>query len=158
MAFLDLPLLKISKEGEGMNDLKTVNLSQILEVWESWNGWYWFVKQWCRDACGTPECNLAFGLVRGFETEWGNFDPAELQRISDETHKVWRVPKRNWALCPCVIDDVISYSQGMRRPKRTPSRAGVGKPCPKGTPETNAGVLPVPTTERRDIKHGKSRG
>src|ERR1041385_3999534 len=82
---------------------KEVRLSEILEVWESWNGcWYWFVTEY-------HEGTLAFGLVRGWETEWGYFDLKELRRLA-RCSKVWKVQKRNWALCPGVIDDAVSSS------------------------------------------------
>ena len=81
---------------------KTVKLSQILEVWESFSGWYWFVTEYHDD-------HLAFGLVRGFEIEWGYFDLDELKGLV-ESHKVWKVPKKNWAFCPCVEDDAASNS------------------------------------------------
>ncbi|MBP7936883.1 MAG: hypothetical protein KA354_19755 [Phycisphaerae bacterium] len=74
----------------------TVNLSQLVEVWESYTGWYWFITEIVDD-------ELAFGLVRGFETEWGYISRQELAELADEG-KVWRVPRRNWPLCPCVVD------------------------------------------------------
>ena len=79
---------------------QSVKLSEILEVWESFTGWYWFVTEYLCDEPGS----LAFGLVRGHEIEWGYFDLDELHAL-ERTHKVWRVAKRNWALCPCVVEE-----------------------------------------------------
>lgn len=75
----------------------TVKLSQIRDVWESFSGWYWFVTE--RHAGG-----LAFGLVRGLETEWGYFSLRELEGLR-KRGMVWRVAKMNWVHCPCVVDD-----------------------------------------------------
>ena len=85
-----------------MKSQESVRLSEIQEIWESFSGWYWYVTEF-------HEGTLAFGLVRGWETEWGYFDLAELRELEGKT-KVWRVPKRNWAFCPGVIDDAVSYS------------------------------------------------
>lgn len=89
----------------------TVKLSQIIDVWESFSGWYWFVTEQHSDG-------LAFGLVRGHETEWGYFSLDELEDLR-ERHKVWRVEKRNWAYCPCVIDDAAETKQRLGRPDAT---------------------------------------
>jgi hypothetical protein len=75
----------------------TVRLSQIIEIWESFTGWYWFVTELHPDG-------VAFGLVRGFETEWGYFSLKELETLR-KSGRVWRVAKRNWSVCPCVVDD-----------------------------------------------------
>ena len=93
-----------------MNSLQTVRLSEIREVWESFSGWYWFVTEY-------HEGSLAFGLVRGWETEWGYFDLNELRQLSPQS-KVWKVPKKNWALCPCVKDDAALYSSLKVAPAR----------------------------------------
>jgi hypothetical protein len=85
-----------------MSEETKVRLAEIREVWESFSGWYWYVTEYC-------EGTLAFGLVRGWETEWGYFDLAELQQLRKRC-KVWRVPRENWALCPCV-EDAVSYSR-----------------------------------------------
>jgi hypothetical protein len=86
-----------------MNSGKTVRLSEIQEVWESWHSWYWFVTE-------HHDAGLAFGLVKGCDIEWGYFDLNELRRLYKQS-KVWKVPKRNWALCLCLIDDAALCSQ-----------------------------------------------
>ena len=85
-----------------MNASKAVRLCEIFEVWESLNGWYWFVTEY-------HEETFAFGLMKGWETEWGEFDLKELRRLARRL-KVWKVQKRNWAFCPCVVDDAASFS------------------------------------------------
>jgi hypothetical protein len=78
-------------------EFQTVRLSDIIEIWESFTGWYWFVTELHPDG-------VAFGLVRGFETEWGYFSLKELEALR-KSGRVWRVAKRNWSVCPCVVDD-----------------------------------------------------
>ncbi len=85
-----------------MNTPQTVRLSQLLEVWESFTGWYWFVTEYHDDG-------IAFGLVKGFEIEWGYFDLKELSRLS-RRHMVWKVHKQDWEVCPCVVEDTDSTS------------------------------------------------
>lgn len=87
-----------------MSVLEKVRLCEIQEVWESFSGWYWFVTEFHPD-------ELAFGLVRGFETEWGYFSLKELRRLR-RSLKVWKVPRDHWAFCPCVVvnDGAASYS------------------------------------------------
>jgi hypothetical protein len=80
----------------------TVRLSEIRELWESWNGWYWFVTEY-------HEGSLAFGMVKGWETEWGYFDLDELRELK-KTFKAWKVPRKNWAVCPGVESDADSCS------------------------------------------------
>lgn len=82
----------------------SVSLSEIREVFESWNGWYWFVTEY-------HEGSLAFGLVKGWDIEWGYFDLKELLEL-EKTFKVWKVPRKNWAVCPCVESDAASCSIG----------------------------------------------
>jgi len=93
-------MLRQQLEEMNMDELKTVKLSQLLDVWESFTGWYWFVTE-------RHERGICFGLVRGFETEWGYFSTRELLRLQ-RRFMVWKVPRRNWALCPCVIEDAAS--------------------------------------------------
>lgn len=98
-----------------MKSLKSVSLCEIKEVWESFSGWYWFVTEY-------HEGTLAFGLVRGWEVEWGYFDLTELREL-ERTSKVWRVPKTNWAFCPCV-ETTQFHAQGRREPWRPDGRLG----------------------------------
>jgi len=80
-----------------MDSLKSVRLSELRQVWESFSGWYWFVTEF-------HEGTLALGLVLGWETEWGYFDLAELRRLGRQ-RRAWKVPRRNWPICPGVVDD-----------------------------------------------------
>ena len=110
-----------------MKTLQEVQLSEVQEIWESFSGWYWFVTEY-------HEGTLAFGLVRGWETEWGYFDLEELRRLRRQS-KVWKVSVQNWAFCPCVVDDgAASYSRGSRVPG-SPHRAGFGRLSPRSSGE-----------------------
>ena len=81
-----------------------VKLSEILAVWESFSGWYWFMTEQHPDG-------LAFGLVRGHETEWGYFSLDELEELR-KRGLIWPVPKSHWVLCPCVVDDTSPRKRG----------------------------------------------
>ena len=48
----------------------------VAKLFSPYNGWRWYITEW--DA-RTGEC---FGLVEGFETEWGYFDLTELAEIT----------------------------------------------------------------------------
>lgn len=64
--------------------------AEVLEVYEGINNWYWFITEKSPDLYGEW-----FGLVVGFETEWGYIFYPELdQQIQKGT--VWKVPKSNW--------------------------------------------------------------
>ena len=75
---------------------------KVLEVYESFGGWYWYITQYFKD---DPE--IAFGFVQGFEEEWGNI---YLPEIMDQVKRgrVWVVPKRNWPFTGrnCPIKEV----------------------------------------------------
>src|SRR6266487_2137875 len=108
-----------------MNASKAVRLCEIFEVWESLNGWYWFVTEY-------HEETFAFGLMKGWETEWGEFDLKELRRLARRL-KVWKVQKRNWAFCPCVINDAVSCSWLKVGDERQDKKAMPVLPAMKGT-------------------------
>lgn len=73
---------------------------KVLEVFESFTGWYWYITEY-----DPEDKDVGFGFVQGFEDEWGNIDLAEL-RSND---LVWPVPKQNWAWtgrgCPMKTKD-----------------------------------------------------
>lgn len=62
----------------------------ILEMWEGFTGWYWFITE------RYPDTNdVAFGYVVGFEKEWGDIDLAELRK-EYKIYACWPVPQENW--------------------------------------------------------------
>lgn len=60
----------------------------IIAMYESYTNWYWFITE--RDP---NDPNYLFGLVCGFENEWGYIDKRELESIKS----IWPVPKINWS-------------------------------------------------------------
>ena len=75
-----------------MDEKVTIQGKPVIKVWESFSGWYWFATERVAE-------HTWFGLVRGFETEWGYWDDRELASLK---HMVWEVPRRNWSVCPLV--------------------------------------------------------
>ena len=66
--------------------------SEVKEVYESFTGWYWFVTDQYADK---EDPQIRFGLVVGFETEWGYFSMEEIEPLMIKG-QIWRVPKSNW--------------------------------------------------------------
>jgi hypothetical protein len=56
---------------------------QVLKGWESFSGWYWFGVE-------ETEPGLWFGLVQGFEEEWGYWSMAEMEPLIKQW-KVWPI-------------------------------------------------------------------
>ena len=71
---------------------------KVLRGWESFSGWYWFAVEKDREQLsdfgdGKPvKDTLWYGLVQGFEEEWGYFSQAEIERLRPKT---WEIPKKN---------------------------------------------------------------
>jgi hypothetical protein len=79
------------------NDLY-IDGKKVLRGWESFSGWYWFAIEKDRvqmsdfgDGKGVPD-TIWYGLVQGFEEEWGYFSQAEIERLRPKT---WEIPKKN---------------------------------------------------------------
>ena len=71
---------------------------KVLRGWESFSGWYWFATEKTGeqlsdfgDGKGVPD-TIYFGLVQGFEEEWGYFSQAEIESLRPKT---WEIPKKN---------------------------------------------------------------
>lgn len=71
---------------------------KVIKGWESFSGWYWFATEeaYKQDSLINgkefPDDIIYFGLVQGFEEEWGYFSKAELESLKP---KVWEIPKKN---------------------------------------------------------------
>jgi len=82
-----------SKENELYIDGK-----KVMKAYESYSGWYWFAteKAGLQDSIidGKVYKNdtIWFGLVQGFEEEWGYFSQAEIESLKPKT---WEIPKEN---------------------------------------------------------------
>ena len=63
---------KIPAVGAHENDEDTDSVIAIAKLFSPYSGWRWYITEW------NAETGLCFGLVEGFETEWGYFDLTEL--------------------------------------------------------------------------------
>jgi hypothetical protein len=91
-------------------------LKEILEIWQSDLGWYWFVTLKRKNG-------MAYGFVKGLYDEWSEFYIPDLGRnyelIYDSndkpsesqlpglprTSRVWKVPRDEWPYIPDVIKE-----------------------------------------------------
>jgi hypothetical protein len=100
-----------------IKDIYSKKLVPIIEMWENYNGWYWFITEKESEAYegiigmrpdGTEITQWgvkAFGLVFGSYTEWGDIwmPDLELDKMT------WIVPQINWGSNSRVVtldDDV----------------------------------------------------
>ena len=58
---------------------------EVLRGWESYSGWFWFATE-------LEEDSMAFGLVQGFEVEWGSFSIRELESMPS---MIWEIDAKN---------------------------------------------------------------
>ena len=78
---------------------------KVLKGWESFSGWYWFATEKSEERkAGDPNGGgsmingkevddvIWFGLVQGFEQEWGYFSEAEIKSLGP---KAWPIPACN---------------------------------------------------------------
>ncbi len=71
-----------------------INGKEVLKGWESYSGWYWFAVEKVRVQSDefSDKDQIWFGLVQGFEEEWGDFAQAEIEALGS---KAWEIPKEN---------------------------------------------------------------
>jgi hypothetical protein len=77
-----------------------VDGKKVLRAWESFTGWYWFATEeaYKQDSVidGRVHKNdiIWFGLVQGFEEEWGYFSLAEIESLRPKTWEInkWDLP------------------------------------------------------------------
>lgn len=84
---------------EAKGDKLYIDGKKVLRGWESFSGWYWFATKKLRTqdsdmGNGTVIKNdtIWYGLVQGFEEEWGDFSEGVLKCCGN---KVWKIPKIN---------------------------------------------------------------
>lgn len=71
---------------------------KVLRGWESFSGWYWFATEEAYkqdsviDGRVYKDDTIWYGLVQGFEEEWGYFSQAEIESLKPKT---WEIPKKN---------------------------------------------------------------
>ena len=69
---------------------------KVLKAWESFSGWYWFATEKIQEqesdlgnGIGVPDV-IWFGLVQGFEEEWGDFSEAEIKSLGNRAWPIKR--------------------------------------------------------------------
>lgn len=71
---------------------------KVLRGWESFTGWYWFAIEEAGKQDSVIENKtykndtIYFGLVQGFEEEWGYFSQAEIESLKPRT---WEIKKQD---------------------------------------------------------------
>jgi hypothetical protein len=83
---------------EAKGDDLYIEGKKVLRAWESFNGWYWFGVEKVREQLsdfgegrGIPD-SIWYGLVQGFEDEWGYFSQAEIESLKPKT---WEISKKD---------------------------------------------------------------
>ena len=74
----------------------------VLEVYESFSGWYWFITEKEKIPCEAIDGSfgfVAYGLVRGNETEWGEIWMPEVE-AEIKRGRAWKVPEENYIGLP----------------------------------------------------------
>ena len=92
-----------------MKQIITIKGKPVIEIYESLDGSYWFIteKLYKQDSVINGKVykddQILFGYVRLAAcpefAEWGNVSETELKLLGNW---VWKVPKKNWHLCPEV--------------------------------------------------------
>ena len=101
-----------------MDKIVTIKGEQVIEIYESVDGSYWFITErlYKQDTVigGKVYKNdqILFGYVRLAAcpecAEWGNISETELKELGNW---VWKVPKSSWHLCPLVEVKEISKEE-----------------------------------------------
>jgi len=87
--------MKYGDKFENKGDDLYIDGKKVIEAWESFSGWYWFATEKMEER-KLPDDTIWFGLVQGFEEEWGDFSEAELNELI-KVNKVWKIPKKDWS-------------------------------------------------------------
>jgi len=97
----------------------TIHGTPIIDIYESFDGSYWFVteKAWTQDSVIDGKLyendQILYGYVRLSScpgcAEFGHFSKAELKSLGP---RVWKVPQRNWSLCPEVKVESVQDERG----------------------------------------------
>jgi len=101
-----------------MKSVVTIKGQPIIEVYESFDGSYWFVtdKAWKQDSLigrrVYKQDQILYGYVRLSScpqfAEFGYFSEAELMRLG---WRVWKVERKNWPACPGVEVEEVPEEQ-----------------------------------------------
>ena len=72
--------------------------NRVIKGFESYSGWYWFATEEAYkqdseiDGKVYKDDTIWFGLVQGFEEEWGYFSQAEIESLKPRT---WEIQKKD---------------------------------------------------------------
>jgi hypothetical protein len=92
-----------------MKEVVTIKGVPVIEIYESFDGSYWFITERLYkqdsviDGKVYKDDPILFGYVRLSAcpefAEWGNVSETELKLLGS---RVWKVPRKNWDVCPEV--------------------------------------------------------
>jgi hypothetical protein len=92
-----------------MTTIVTIKGKPIIDIYESFDGSYWFITEKCHkqdsviDGKVYRDDQILFGYARLSMcpefAEFGYVSETELKLLGN---RVWKVPRRNWAICPEV--------------------------------------------------------
>jgi len=95
--------------GEETEQIITIKGMLLIEIYESFDGSYWFITEKCHKQDSIingrvyKNDQILFGYVRLSAcpefAEWGYISETELRLLGP---KVWKVPRENWPFCPEV--------------------------------------------------------
>lgn len=118
-----------------MKNIVTIRGEPVIEIFESFDGSYWFVteKAWKQDSLieGKVYRNdqIFFGYTRLSHcpelAEFGCFSEAELKSLG---WMVWKVDRTNWPFCPGVEVEEVPDQEGEANGKSREIR--VSRPAP----------------------------
>lgn len=90
-----------------MTSIVTIKGKPVIEIYESFNGSYWFITEKCHKQDSVingkvyKDDQILFGYARLSAcpelAEFGYISETELRLLGN---KVWKVPKMNWPFCP----------------------------------------------------------
>lgn len=92
-----------------MEEIVTIQGKPVIEIYESFDGSYWFIteKLYKQDSVINGKVyeddQILFGYARLSAcpeyAEFGNISETELNLLKP---RIWKVPKKNWSVCPDV--------------------------------------------------------
>jgi len=103
-----------------MREIIKIRGKPVIEIYESFEGSYWFITERCHkqdsliDGKVYKDDQILYGYVRLAVcpecAEWGYISETELKLLGN---KVWKVPKKNWIVCPEV--ETIKIPSGQKK-------------------------------------------
>ncbi len=106
-----------------MEKVVTIKGRPVIEVYESFDGSYWFITEKCHKQDTVinnrvyKDDQMLFGYVRLSHcpefAEWGYISSTELKLMSPH---IWKVKPENWAGCPLVEVKETEEKPGSKKP------------------------------------------